>query len=241
MAEILIFALIILLASYFQSIAGFGQGLIAAPIAFVLFDKGTALTALIIVGIVLNLYLMVTIKIRLRPGMLFLLLAGAVPGLPLGLLVVRSISMPALQIGVGVVSVLSAIILVTYKFKVRKRPLYSLVAGFFSGILQTSTALSGPPVILLLAEENVAKQTIRKLLPTYFFIMGVIAAFLFIPAGLLEEKGILLGLAVAPIVILGGHLGNDEARRIKQKAYRRLVMITVLATGLVAIYEGLNT
>lgn len=240
MVDILIFLLIVLLASYFQSITGFGQGLIAAPITFVLFDKGLAITTLIVVGIIINLYLMMTVKTRLRIGMLFLLLAGAVPGLPLGLIIISSISLPALQLSVGVISVASAAVLILYKIKIRKRPFYSVIAGFFSGVLQTSTALSGPPVILLLAEENVAKQTIRKLLPTYFFIMGIIAAFLFIPAGLLENKGILIGILAAPIVILGGYLGNDEARRIKQKTYRILVMFAVLLTGLVAIYEGLR-
>lgn len=239
--DILLFVLIILLASFFQSITGFGQGLIAAPIAFVLFDKSTALTALIVVGAVINLYLMVAIKTRLYLGTLVLLLAGAAGGLPLGLVIVQSVSLPALQLAVGMISVLSAAILLLYKAKVRKRPLYSVIAGFFSGMLQTSTALSGPPVVLLLAEENVAKQTIRKLLPTYFFIMSLAAAFMFIPAGLLDNRGILIGFIAAPAVLIAGHLGNDEAKRIKQKTYRVLVMVAVFLTGLIAIYEGLRS
>ena len=237
--DILIFVSIVVLASFFQGVTGFGQGLITAPVAFVLFDKATALTALIVAGIVINLYLIVTIRSRLHVGTLLLLLLGAAPGLPIGIMIARSVSLPALQLGVGIVSIASAVILMSYKLKVRRRSSYSVTAGFFSGILQTSTSLAGPPVVLLLAEENTAKQTMRKLLPVYFFIMGLIAAAMFLPAHLLDAKGMVLGLIALPLIIYGGHAGSDEARRIKQKRYRLLVMTSVLATGMVAVYEGL--
>lgn len=236
--DILIFALVILVASYFQGITGFGQGLIAAPVAFVLFDKRTALTILIVAGIILNWYLVATIKARLHLKTLYILLAGGALGLPIGLIVARSVSLSTLQLAVGSVSVASVLALLFYKVRLHRRPAYSLAAGFASGILQTSTALSGPPVILLLAEENTAKQTMRKLLPAYFLIMGLVAAILFIPAGLLGSRGIIIGLIAAPLVIYGGYVGNDETRKIHQKFYRLLVMCSVLATGLLAVYEG---
>lgn len=238
--DILIFVFVVLAASYFHGITGFGQGLIAAPVAFVLFDKSTALTVLIVTGIILNGYLAVTIKARLLLRTLCILLAGSVVGLPIGLMVARSVSLSALQLAVGIISVVSVLALLFYKVRLHRRPAYSLVAGFVSGILQTSTALSGPPVILLLAEENTAKQTMRKLLPAYFLIMGVMAAGLFIPAGLLGGRGIIIGFIAAPLVIYGGYVGNDETRKIHQKFYRRLVMCSVLATGLLAVCEGLR-
>src|SRR5512146_706705 len=238
--DVLIFVSVILAASYFQGITGFGQGLIAAPVAFVLFDKSTALTMLVVAGIILNWYLAATVKARLHLKTLYILLAGGVLGLPVGLMIARAISLSALQLAVGSISIVSASVLLLYKVRLRRRPAYSLAAGFASGILQTSTALSGPPVILLLAEENTAKQTMRKLLPAYFLIMGVVAAGMFVPADLLSGKGIIIGLIAAPLVIYGGYVGNNETRKIHQKFYRLLVMCAVLATGLLAVYEGLQ-
>ncbi|HEX5744258.1 MAG TPA: sulfite exporter TauE/SafE family protein [Candidatus Saccharimonadales bacterium] len=238
--DILIFVAIVLLASFFQGVTGFGQGLITAPVAFVLFDKATALTALIVAGIIINLYLLATIRSRLHVGTLVTLLIGAVPGLPIGILIARSVSLATLQLAVGVISIISAAALVAYKVRVRRRSSYSVAAGFFSGVFQTSIGMSAPPVVLLLTEENTAKQTMRKLLPAYFLVICLIAVVLFLPAKLLDAKGVIIGLMATPLIIYGGHAGNDEARRIKQRRYRMLVMVAVLATGLVAVYEGLS-
>jgi uncharacterized membrane protein YfcA len=60
--DLLVFVAVIMLASFFQGLTGFGQGIISAPVAFVLFDKATALSALISAGIVINVYLMATIR-----------------------------------------------------------------------------------------------------------------------------------------------------------------------------------
>jgi uncharacterized membrane protein YfcA len=169
-----------------------------------------------------------------------MLLIGAAPGLVIGILIARSVTLAVLQLAVGAISIISAAVLVSYKVRVRRRPSYSAAAGFFSGTLQTSIGMSALPVVLLLTEENTAKQTMRKLLPTYFLIICLIAVVLFMPARLLDVKGVVIGLIATPLIVYGGHAGSREARRIKQKRYRVLVMATVLATGLVAVYEGLS-
>jgi len=50
------------------------------------------------------------------------------------------------------------------------------VAGFFSGLLNTSTSMSGPPVLILLAGQGLPKDQFRRTLVSFFFVSGLVAA-----------------------------------------------------------------
>ena len=232
--------MVLLAASYVQGITGFGQGLVAAPLAFILFPKYFAISALIVAGIVINGYLTLTVKGKLNYRSLGLLLVGGLLGLPLGLFMVEATSLSLLQITVGALSILLSLALVLIRTQVKARPLLSVSAGVVSGALQSSTTLSGPPVVFLLSVQHLPKQAARKLLPVYFLGMGILGAILFLSQSLISTQGILIGIIASPLVVVGGRLGSNHSRKIDQNHYQLIDLILIGLAGGVAITEGLS-
>lgn len=148
--NIVIFLFVILIASYFKGITGFGQALIATPLALILFGKYVALSSILVVGLVLGGYLAFRVKEKLDWQSLRALLAGAAIGLPVGLVVIHLVSLSVLQVAAGATAIVSALLLVFSRFKINQSIGVTLFAGSLSGFLQTSTSMSGPPVVLLL-------------------------------------------------------------------------------------------
>lgn len=238
--EIIIFLLVIFIASYFQGTTGFGQGLIAAPLAFVLFDKASALSVLVVIGLVLNLFLVNKVSEPLDTVTLKPIALGSILGLPLGLFIAHFAHLGTLQIIAGSLSITFSLLFVFYHAKLSKNIGYGLLAGGISGFMQTSTTLSGPPVVLVLTAQNVPKRVMRKLLPSYFLALQLISAALFLITGLLSIKGFMIGLAASPMVLLGGYAGNRYAHVLSETAYRLATLGAVFVTGLIAIHNGLN-
>jgi len=237
--HVLIFLMVALVASYFQGITGFGQGLIAAPLALVLFGKYEALSIMLIAGLFLNSYLLITINEKLDRSLLKILVIGASSGLLLGLVAVRYTPLKVEQIIAGTMSIIAATLLVFSHFKIAKDKTNSLLVGSLSGFLQTSIGLSGPPVVLLLNAQNTPKQIMRKLLPAFFLFLGLAGSLLYGAAGFLRLKGLEIGLLSGPCVLIGGYIGNKQSHMFSQNTYRLITLIAVVLTGLLAISQGL--
>jgi uncharacterized membrane protein YfcA len=238
--ELVVFGLIVAVASYFQGITGFGQGLVAAPLAFVLFDKHTALTILVTIGVIGYGYLVIRSKEPLEIRTFRPLLIARFFGMLLGLIIARMASLPLLQVVAGSLSMIFVVILTFGRFRLNKRQSYSIFAGLLSGIMQTSTTLSGPPVVLVLSAQHTPKNVIRRLLPAYFLVLMIITLVLFCLSGLFSMKGLMLGFVVSPLVLLGAYLGKNHGDIMSPKHYRLLTMVAVFATGMVAVYNGLG-
>ncbi len=238
--EVILFAAVVCLASYFQGVVGFGQGLIVAPLAFVVFDKSVALTVLVVIAVVINAYLTVRAKEPLDRKTFNPLIIGTVVGLPFGLLVARTASLSALQLGAGMISIATAALLVFYRVKLVKRRWHTLLAGALSGFMQTSTTLSGPPVALILTAQDTPKKVMRTLLPAYFVVLMLVTVPLFAVTGLLSGKGALIGLLAAPLVLISAYIGGHHGDTIEQGKYRFLTLGTVFIAGAFAVYHGVS-
>ncbi|HEV2403699.1 MAG TPA: sulfite exporter TauE/SafE family protein [Candidatus Saccharimonadales bacterium] len=234
------FIIINALAGFFQGVVGFGQGLVATPLSLTFLDKNTVLPAMVVVGLLLNLSLSKQIKEPLDNKIFKPLLIGSVLGMPFGVLILKLLSLSTLRISVGVLSIVLTIAIVFVKFKARHLRVITPITGFVSGVLQTSTSIPGPPVVLLLAGSGATKNAMRKILVVYFFWISVIALPLYLIGGILTWKGVLFGLCATPAIVGAGYLGNKVAHHVPHKWYRVLALVTVCATGAFAIYSGIR-
>lgn len=80
----------------------------------------------------------------------------------------------------------------------------------------------------------------RKLLSTFFMIMGLAGAVLYGISGLLRIEGVGIGLLASPLVLLGGFMGNRYSHKISQSTYRFITLAAVVLTGILAIFQGIR-
>ena len=150
-----------------QSATGFGFALVLSPALFALLDPFEAVSALAVLGLVLNLLVLGDGGgLRLvRRRVLPLLLAGALPGLAAGVVVLSLLPKPALQIAVGA-AVLAAALVQLRRPAGRgpARAAEAVVVGVASGALTTTTSVSGPPIVLWLERQGLRPAELRATL-----------------------------------------------------------------------------
>ncbi len=229
-------ALAVFLGAALQSATGFGFALVAAPILFALVGPREAVTAGVLLALLINALTLAGERRRPVPlGRVSLtLVAWSVPGLALGALALRELPERPLSVLVAL-AVLAALALRlrSRALAPRARGWHAPVAGISSGALATSTSLSGPPLVFCLLARGTAPAPMRDTLAAIFVAQALLAlpallatATFTVPRGL----GALLGAA-----LLGQLLGRRAFAWLHGERYERAVLVLLAVTALVAL------
>jgi uncharacterized protein len=228
-----------------QSATGFGFALIAGPALFAVLSPYEAVTALLLLGLLLNVLVLLDRAGRARWRTIAPMLGFALPGLAAGAAVLSALPKPALQIAVGLAVVVAA--LVQQRLEVRgaapshEPTLGSAAAvGLASGALTTSTSVSGPPIVLWLRAQALSPGELRASLAGSFLALnlaGAVALLLARGAGELAGPGLLLPLL--GLVAVGHAVGARAHARLDQARFRSVVLALVLAAGTASAAAGL--
>lgn len=231
-------ALALFLGAALQSATGFGFALVSAPIMFALLGPREAVTAGVIVGILLNGLTLAT-EGR-RPQVLVrdavTLVAWSLPGIVLGALALRAVPKQPLSVVVAL-AVLAGLALRVRGRRAdalpRPRPWHVPAAGFTGGALGTSTGLSGPPFVFCLLARAASPAQMRDTLAAIFIAESVLG----LPA-LLLTGSFTMPHAVG-VLLLAGLAGQLLGRRafgwLVGERYERAVLAALAATALVAL------
>jgi uncharacterized protein len=148
-----------LAAACVQSTTGLGFALLLTPILFALLPPVGAILTVTALGLELNLLMLV--GERRRPyvawGEAVPLLAAAIPGTACGVLALRLLPKPVLQIAVGSALIAAALL----RLRLGRASAGAagtgrarLAVGFTTGVLTTSTGVSGPPLALWFSRQG---------------------------------------------------------------------------------------
>lgn len=237
--DYILFALVIIIAGVFQGLIGFGQGLVATPIALSFMSRNTAYTALLIVGIAVNMTLILRIRERASRSILGPLLLCSIVGMPFGLVLLKLLAPNFLRVIVGLISITLACLALFAKHSKFKSKTALFVTGFIAGAIQTCTGTPGPLIVLLLAARHTHEQPMRKTLVIYFLFLSFATIPLYAAAHIINMSGVLLGLSAVPVAVFAGYAGNRLIKFVPQKHYATIALITVAVSGILAIYLGI--
>ena len=227
-----------------QSATGFGFALVLGPALFAVLEPREAVTALLVLGVAISVLILFAERRRppIRWRLVAPLLAGAAPGLALGVVVLEALSKSALQVSLGVCVLAAAVVQAR-----RPEPVggdgslaASLAVGFTSGALTTSTSISGPPLVLWLEARGLRPDELRSSLAAAFLPLGVFGGIVVLATaggGDGVAPGVLLPLLA--LTIAGHFAGAWMFRRIDPARFRALVLLTVAAAGVASVAAGL--
>jgi uncharacterized membrane protein YfcA len=238
--QVALFCALIAFASLIQGILGFGSALVAVPLALLFLPKETVVSSIIMMGLSLNGFLSVRIKERISYRPVLILFLASLLGMPLGVWILRAVPLETMQVFVGFLVVLFTILLQWGKLRLPQNAILTGVAGFFSGLLNTSTSMSGPPVLILLAGQGLPKDQFRRTLVSFFFVSGLAAALMLVVSGVMTPQRISYGVVAIPFAFLGGYVGDRLSTRLPERPFRALALAVLFVAGAYSVVSGLT-
>ena len=233
-------------AACVQASTGLGFALVLTPVAFALLRAPAAILVVTVLGIVLNV--LVLAGEQRRPRVVWSeaipILAAAIPGTAAGVLALSVLPKPVLQVAVG--GGLVAIALARLRSRAHPAPSRSrtgptrVALGLVTGMLGTSTGVTGPPLAIWLQRRGLRPAELRDSLSAMFLVLGLLGFIALVPLfhRAHPQAAVLLG-GVACVV--GGHaLGRRVFARLAPQRFVPLVQAVILAAGVASVIAGLS-
>ena len=236
---VVLFVIVTCLGCLVQGILGFASALVAVPLALLFLPKEAVVCSMFMMGLSLNGFLSLRIKERISYRPVALLFVASLFGMPLGVWILRAVPLETMQVLVGCLVVLFTILLQWGRLKLPQNAFLTGLAGFFSGLLNTSTSMSGPPVLILLAGQGLPKDQFRRTLVSFFFVSGLVAALVLLASGVMTLQRVSYGLAAIPFAFLGGYVGDRLSTRLPERPFRALALAGLFLTGVYSVVSGL--
>jgi len=246
----LLAAVATLVAAAIQSATGLGFAMIAAPALLAVLEPREAITILLLLSLLVSVLLLFAERRApaIRRGDLTLVLAAALPGLALGVLVLEAVTKEQLQVLTGAVVIsVAAIQLATSEPQAASRsggstaghPASGAAVGLLVGGLTTSTTVNGPPLALWLFARGASPAEVRDTLAAAFLALNVLGlgAVAVTAEGLTADGGHLALLV--PVTALGWVAGRPAFERLQGGGFRVVSLLVVLAAGLASVLAGL--
>jgi len=237
---LLLFVIVMFVSSLLQAILGSGSALVAVPLALLFLPKETVVSSMLVTFVALNALLSVRIKepINFRPVLLLFL--ASLFGMPLGLWILHALPLGAMQVFVGCLVIVFTFLLQWGRLRLPQSTFLTALAGFFSGLLDTSTTMAGPPVLILLAGQGLSKDQFRRTLVCLFLATDLVAALSLALSGVMTLQRISYGVAALPAVFLAGYVGDRISARVPERPFRVLVVVLLFLAGAYSIVTGLT-
>lgn len=228
------------ISTLIQSLTGFGFAIVSTPLLLMVYDAKEVVVLLQFLSVVLDTVFVFFVKDNIDWHFLKPLLIGSVIGHPIGILIYLFVPTIGLKIFIACVILSFLFLTKIYRKQLTETSCKTGVVGCLSGILNTSTSMSGPPLIIYLTSTNRDKTSLRATCIAYFTIINYLGIFAFYLAGKDFSFAIEQSIYIVPFCFIALWLGNKLFPYISQKLFNRLVFVMLLFSALYTIYSAIN-
>ena len=231
--ESLLAILILFGSSFVRSLVGFGDAMLAMPLLVLLLGLEVAapLVGLVAVFIAVILLSLTWREVEFRS--ILPLLAAAVVGAPLGVVLLTNLE------GEWLIDILGVMLLCfgTYKLTgprlpAMRHPAVALPLGLLSGMFGGAYNVSGPFAVLYGGLRGWSPSVFRASLQGFFIATSLAIALSHAAAGLWTVEVWRLFLSSLPLVLAANFLGNYLARRVPSALLEKLISGAIAVIGL---------
>jgi uncharacterized membrane protein YfcA len=229
-------AIILILAAFTFSFAGFGFPWVALPLLSLVMPLREAIIFHYPFVLALVFYHAWRYRGHLAWRRHLPLLVGAAAGMPLGVWLLLVLPEAGMRKGMAMFVALSVLALSRdwgerLAGKVSSTPLGGAAIGLLSGWLQGAYAIGGPPVVLYIMARAQSPQEIKGFLGVYFTFICVVSASLYLASGLFTAYWFKLSLYYSPAVLAGTVAGAWAFKRVSPAVFRKIVLVLLLAAA----------
>ncbi len=239
MTEIMLIIAVTLAAGFVQGLTGFGSVLLSLPVLVVFLDVKTTVPLIGLFALSINAMLVWQLKRHLVLRRLAVLLLATVPGIPVGVYLLKTLPAQWLTLAIGILLLAFSIFSLRGFTPRRLGRGWATLAGFAAGCLGGSVGANGPPIIAYATMQPWPKDEIKGTMIGYFFTAGIAISGMHALSGLVTADVLRLYAAGLPGLAAGVLAGSVLYGRLAGKSYRALVLWTLAAMGVFMIYRSL--
>jgi uncharacterized membrane protein YfcA len=223
-------------AGILRGFTGFGFALAAVPALTLVATPVEVVPCVMVLQVVAGAQLLGRTWQHVDWGAVRPLLVAALVATPLGTIALDGIPADPMRAAIGLI-VLGAVPVLAAGTRLEREPALAtrLGIGVLSGLLNGSTAMAGPPVILYFLATQRSAASRRASMLTYFFVLSVAGAVSVAAAGLVTWRTLVLAAVMFPALTIGNALGDRLFARARGEVYRRVAMAVLLGLGLLSI------
>lgn len=240
--------LIFILLSFIAAFGGFTHGLtgvgvitVALPLMALIVDMKTVIPMVGLLALSINIVLGLQLHKAMDWRLCSPLLIGAVPGIPVGVYVLKTVPSSLLQ------TVLGGVLMAYGLYAVIQTPVqknlslfWAWLAGFLAGGLGGSIGASGPPIIVYTSILPWPKDTIKATMIAFFLCTNLGISTMHTVTGLITLKVLTFYAVSLPGLALGCLLGVMCYGHVQTQTYKWLMSWLILVFGGILAWKGLG-
>ncbi len=225
-------AAVAVLAGLMRGFAGFGSGMLMAPVYAIVFGPLEAVVIVVMLEIFASLQLVPRVWPDIQWRFVAPLGAVAVLFMPLGAHVLRTADPEIMtRVMAGIVLLFVLVLMTGWRYAGPKRLLPTCGVGALSGTLMAATSMGNPPVLLYMLSGRDSATTNRANIIAYFGITQGVLRAVFLAMGLLSWPPILRAVLLAPVFLVAAWIGGRLFRQTGEALYRRVALLFLLAVA----------
>lgn len=222
----------VLIAALIQGMTGFGFALVAVPLLSSFLLPKEVVPIIITYCLVLNFMMLFKQRKFIKIAPIKGIIIFGIIGIPIGVYLLNVLTASQIKLFASVLIIFSSLMMIFgWEWKTHKDFLATCVAGLISGILNGSTSMSGPPIVLFLANKKVGKESFRSYLPTYGLITNFLTLIVLFFNHNFNKEVLIHMLSLCPALIIGLFTGIVLVKRINEAVFRKLSLYLILGTG----------
>ncbi len=220
-------------AGLMRGFAGFGSGMLMAPVFAILFGPVRTVAIIVLMELVVTAQLLP--GIRREADWKLVLTMGIAAGLlmPVGTWLLVSVDPDVMARAIALVVVAFSVVLMLGWRHGGGKPVWASVGiGALSGVLMGSTSLGNPPVVVYLLSGPGTAASNRANFTAYFAVTLTALISMMAFSGLIGRGEILTAAMLLPAFMLGAWVGSRLFRKSGEALYRRVALGILFGVGL---------
>lgn len=230
--------LIVFFASILQAATGFGFAIMSIPFYLLILEPHDAIQLNILLSFIICLIVSYRIRHRIDKGILIRLIKGSLIGALPGIALFTFLDEQPLKIFISIIILISAALLIT-KIKLKESKTKQLIAGAFSGLLNTSTGMGGPPLMIYFLGAKTDKAIIHAATNAYFVFIAIISFLLQIIVHPVSKSVWTAALWSIPFLLAGMFLGQWLFAKINQQLFLKIIYLLLIVSGLYMLLSNI--
>lgn len=234
-------SLLLLLATVFtagvaRGLAGFGTGMIVAPVAGALYGPKAAVVVICIIDLLPALPVTIPAMRIARWREVLPILAGMAVSVPIGVWILTNSPEFPLRLAISVAIFLCAGMLWRgWRYQGARTVPLSLSVGGLAGILSGVAQIPGPPVLAYWLASPLPAATIRANLLCLFFLSTFLTIISLYVGSLFTSAAVSIGLVATPLYFAGILTGWAFYGRMSDAQYRQITLMLVFLSALLSL------
>lgn len=237
-AGILPIIIISFIATIVRSTFGFGESLVAVPMLVLVVPLGVAVPLSVLISLLVAMIVVAQDHKVVHIASAKWLILYALPGIPIGLLILRYGNDYWMKIGLGLLIIGYSIYTMTAKNTLHLKHdnrFWLFICGFLSGIFGGAYGLNGPPLVIYANMRKWTAQHFRATLQAYFLPASFIGIIGYIVQGLIRWVVIEYFLFCLPAIIPAIFLGRYFNKKLNGPSFFHYVYWGLIFVGSVLV------